>query len=266
LRRQSGLAFRLGRLEIKVLSNRADLVSGGDRARRSRAAEGADSTDLHVDVDGRDVSSAFKQGTGGRIVGSDYRSERRRKCRHGEARQGRRSTHDYQLPIGGPIFSGTQVQPWVCATPAAQMHQHRAGTNASGLSAAATDAQCNIPSEDHLLLSHDRAVLTAQRQQPVFQAIRSERPAACGCRRATNDQGVKVKFIVRVERGVMNRAIYDMAVLFDPGRRRQTQDWQHGTASSYGRSAAAAERHTSSSRPTARGRSTMRWPAVISSR
>ena len=32
----------------------------------------------------------------------------------------------------------------------------------------------------------------------------------------TNDQGVKVKYIVRVERGVMNRAIYDLAVLFDP--------------------------------------------------
>src|SRR4029450_3890227 len=41
--------------------------------------------------------------------------------------------------VGGPIFSGPQVQPWLCAEP-----------SASGLSTAATDAQCNIASEDHL--------------------------------------------------------------------------------------------------------------------
>ena len=31
-----------------------------------------------------------------------------------------------------------------------------------------------------------------------------------------------MKYIVRVERGVMNRAIYDLAVLFDPARHGRT--------------------------------------------
>jgi hypothetical protein len=56
-------------LEIKVLSNRADLVSGGDALVEVVVPKAATATDLQVDVDGRDVSSSFKQSAGGRVVG-----------------------------------------------------------------------------------------------------------------------------------------------------------------------------------------------------
>ena len=212
-----GSRFDSGGVEIKVLSNRADLVSGGDALVEVVLPKAATATDLHVDVDGRDVSNAFKQGTGGRIVGlitglKDGANVVTAKLGKGGARL---TITNY--PIGGPIFSGTQVQPWVCATPAAQDATSTApATNASGLSAAATDAQCNIPSEDHLLYRTTEQCSQRGGGTPCFKPYDPNAPLPADVAEVTNDQGVKVKFIVRVERGVMNRAIYDMAVLFDP--------------------------------------------------
>jgi hypothetical protein len=56
-------------LEIKVLSNRADLVSGGDALVEVVLPKSAAADGLRVDVDGRDISSSFKQGTDARVVG-----------------------------------------------------------------------------------------------------------------------------------------------------------------------------------------------------
>ena len=143
---------RLGAgVEIKVLSNRADLVSGGDALVEVVLPTGAAVEGLRVDVDGRDVSSSFKQRADGRVVGliSGLKDgDNVVTARNGRA--GARLTIT-NYPIGGPIFSGQQVQPWVCATPTAQPATDTSpATNASGLSTAATDAQCNVASEDRL--------------------------------------------------------------------------------------------------------------------
>ena len=55
-------------LEIKVLSNRADLVSGGDALVEIVLPNATTLIDLRVDVDGRDVSSSFKQRADQRFV------------------------------------------------------------------------------------------------------------------------------------------------------------------------------------------------------
>ncbi len=46
-------------MQIKTLSNRADLVSDGDVLVRIELPASANAASLKVDVDGRDVSSAF---------------------------------------------------------------------------------------------------------------------------------------------------------------------------------------------------------------
>ncbi|MGH8239805.1 MAG: DUF6351 family protein, partial [Steroidobacteraceae bacterium] len=172
---------------------------------------------LHVDVDGRDVSSAFKQRADSRVVGlvtglKDSANVVTAKL----GRSGARLTIT-NYPIGGPIFSGAQVQPWVCATPTAQEATSAASaTYASGLSTAATDAQCNIPSEDHLLYRTTEQCSQRSSGPPCFKPYDPNAAPPADLAETTNDQGVKLKYIVRVERGVMNRAIYDMAVLFDP--------------------------------------------------
>src|SRR5205085_8825879 len=53
---------------IKVLSNRADLVSGGDALVEVTLPAGSDPASLRVDVDGRDVTDAFAVRPNGRLM------------------------------------------------------------------------------------------------------------------------------------------------------------------------------------------------------
>ncbi len=204
-------------LEIKVLSNRADLVSGGDALLEVVLPKAANTDGLRVDVDGRDVSSAFRQRADQRVVGligglKDGANVVTARI----GRAGARLTITNH-PIGGPILSGPQVQPWVCATPNAQPATETSpATNASGLSTSAMDAQCNIASEDRLFYRTTEQCSQRSGGPPCFKPYDPDAAAPADVAETTNDQGVTTKYIVRVERGVMNRAIYDLAVLFDP--------------------------------------------------
>lgn len=203
-------------LEIKVLSNRADLVSGGDALVEIVLPKDATPEGLRIDVDGRDVTSAFRQR--GRVVG--LIAGLKDGANVVTARLGRAGARltITNHPISGPIFSGPQVQPWICATPTAQEATGTTpATNASGLSAAATDAQCNVASEDHLFYRTTEQCSQRSGGTPCFKPYDPNAAPPADLAETINDAGVKVKYVVRVERGVLNRAIYDLAVLFDPG-------------------------------------------------
>jgi hypothetical protein len=209
---------RSGKPTIKVVSNRADLVSGGDALVEIALPSGADPQRLHVDVDGRDVTSTFTARADSRIIG--LITGLKTGPNIVTARTGRTAARLTLTnhPIGGPIFSGPQVQPWICATPAAQPATATSpATNASGLSTAATDAQCNIASEQRLFYRTTEQCSQSPRsgEKPCFKPYDPQAVPA-DVAETTTDQGVTMKYIVRVERGVMNRSIYDVAVLFDP--------------------------------------------------
>jgi hypothetical protein len=48
-------------VEVKTLSGRADLVTGGDALMEVSVPAGVTPTDVRVDVDGRDVTGMFRQ-------------------------------------------------------------------------------------------------------------------------------------------------------------------------------------------------------------
>src|SRR4051812_22127513 len=56
-------------LEIRTLSNRADLISGGDALVEVGLPSGVDPAEVRVSVDGRDVTSAFAVRPGGSFGG-----------------------------------------------------------------------------------------------------------------------------------------------------------------------------------------------------
>src|SRR3954466_5822295 len=58
-----------GTLEIKALSNRADMVSGGDVLVEIVVPDGAPDTGLHVALGSDDVTSWFSRGSDGRTLG-----------------------------------------------------------------------------------------------------------------------------------------------------------------------------------------------------
>jgi hypothetical protein len=191
-----------GVLRLDVLSSRADLVSAGDALVEVVLPAGASATGLRVDVDGRDVSSAFTLRTAGsvedRVVGLVTGLRTGSNVLRARLADGRGAvlplTND---PRGGPLLSGPQLQPWECTT------------ESNGLGE--PDAQCNGQTTYRFVY---RNRVTGQ-----FTAYdpKSPPPAALVAT-TTTDEGKTVPYIVRVERGTLNRAIYDVAVLFDPAK------------------------------------------------
>src|SRR5712692_9566503 len=138
-----------GGLRIKTLSNRADLISGGDAYVEIVLPKRQSATALSVQLNGRDVRSAFAVRANGRVLGVvtglvDGRNVLIASVGKSQAARLIIMNH----PIGGPVIAGPQTQPFVCATPTPQSATLTSpATNASGLHTNAVDAQCNIRSE-----------------------------------------------------------------------------------------------------------------------
>jgi hypothetical protein len=129
-------------------------------------------------------------------------------------------------PRGGPVLLGSQTTPWICATPTPMAASGTTpASNASGLSTFATDAQCNIATEFKLFYHTTTAGCSTALPDPSPPAVPNPnncfKPYTPGTTpvdlaMTTTTDGLTVPYIVRVERGTMNRGIYDIAVLFDP--------------------------------------------------
>jgi hypothetical protein len=189
---------------IQVLSNRADLISGGDALVQVVAPAGTDVTTLKVDVDGVDVTSAFAVRADGRYLGlvSGLKTGKN-VLRVAEAGKTGAVIDITNSPKGGPIISGAQVGPWVCTTKVA------APTANDPDLGDPLDAQCNIAAPVYRYQYRTLAGAFA-----VYDP--ASPPAANLIATTTTDTGRTVPYIVRIERGVINRGKYDIATLADP--------------------------------------------------
>jgi hypothetical protein len=213
---------------IQTLNNRADLVSGGSALVQINLPAQADSAQLTVTLNNVDVTSAFSRQSDGRILG--LVGGLKTGSNTLSATASRNNFAGAQLvitnaPIGGPVLLSTQVTPWVCATPTAVAASgNTPGSNASGLSTAATDAQCNIATEYKLFYRTTTAGCSTALPDPSPPATAPAnacfKPYTAGSTPAdlattTTTDGKTVPYVVRVERGTVNRGIYDIAVLYD---------------------------------------------------
>ena len=136
---------------LQTLSNRADLVSGGAALVEVKLPEKAVASQLRVDVDGTDVTSAFSTVADGRTLGVVKGLKNGTNTVSVKSSNG--SFVGAQLvitnaPVGGPVILSAQPSPWICATPSpVAASGNTPASNASGLSTNATDAQCNIATE-----------------------------------------------------------------------------------------------------------------------
>lgn len=230
-------------LELKTVNNRADLISGGDALVEVVLPSGASASALKVDVDGRDVSSAFAARADGRVTGlvTGLASGNNVVSASTDGASPAKLTITNATRSGG-IYSGALISPFICATPTPTAASGSGATatpatNASGLSGA-PDAQCNIASEFKLYYrSTASTTCTFSLPDPTpsvpvnsTAAPAPSSPPANGCfkpydaaaavpadmKTTVTDAGKTVNYIVRVERGTMSRGIYDIAVLFDP--------------------------------------------------
>ena len=178
--------------EIKVLSNRADLISGGDALVEIVPAP---PTGTFIDVDGINVTGDFALRSNGRylglVSGLDVGANVITVTLPDST--GAELTIENH-PIEGPVFTGPHLQPWDCT--------------ASGFSTP-PDANCNVPPRVEYLY--------AATAGGAYQAYNLQSPPAVVAT-VVNDQGETVRDIVRRETGAINRGLYAFAVLSDPDR------------------------------------------------
>jgi hypothetical protein len=225
--------------EIVVLSNRADLISGGDALVEIKWPAGTNLAAATVSLNGASVKSAFAMRPNGRYMGVVTGMNTGNNvvlARHaGGAAQIVINNH----PIEGPVFSGgQQLAPWICATkavtpvtvvaPRDPTLSGTANTRASGLSSDPVDAACNTPTE-FLYYYQAKAkegtscTFTIAGANPCFQPYPvindpASRPADPDIANFTNDRGDTVKSLLRLEKGTINRAIYQVLAYYDPAQ------------------------------------------------
>lgn len=182
-------------MEIRVLSNRADLISGGDALVEIVLPAGFDAA--AVVLNDSDVSGSFAVRPGGRIVGLVSGLAEGTNTLTARLDDGRGASITItNHAIGGPVLSGEQIQPWLCTT----------GANGLG---DPVDAQCNAPTRYAFFYRSTNPMRTG------FLAYDPANPPS-DVAQTTTDRGATVPYIVRRERGAANRGIYDIAVLSDP--------------------------------------------------
>jgi uncharacterized tannase-like protein DUF6351 len=187
-----------GALQIHILSSRPDMVSGGDALVEVVAPSGMAPGDMTLMLNGKDVSSRLKpEGAPGHfrglVEGMGLGANMLQATLKSSSARAMLSVTNY--PISGPILSGPHLKPYQC------------DTEPSGLGPA-LDADCSAA----------RKVWYVYRaSNDTFKTLDNpigSRPADLVT--TTTNEGKTVPYIVRVEGGVINRAVYQAAILDDP--------------------------------------------------
>ena len=180
-----------GDASIRVLSQRADLVSGGDALVQVVPPARTRASAMRVFLGRREITSSFAVRPDGRLLGMVTGLRNGATVLSARNRRGRGARITIRNhPIGGPVIAGPQIEPWTCV-------------------AGALDAQCNrAPRYEFFYRSAAGGALRPYDPQNPPSDVAT----------TTTDQGRTVPFIVRQETGVLDRDEYRIAVLYEPGK------------------------------------------------
>jgi hypothetical protein len=200
------------RIEVKVLSAQPDMVSGGSALVQITGPQ--EMPKLSIWADGREVTNAFHvsprtQTLIGLVDGLAAGKNRL------EVKSGRKVLAQLEIinhGITGPIFSGPHQTPFICETESAGL-------------GAPLDADCSTKTEVTYIYKSTQPPTPAERSEkrppgapPTGFKVydpKGSRPADLA--EVTITENKKVPYIVRWERGTINRAIYEIAFLHEPG-------------------------------------------------
>jgi len=194
---QASQAAPAAGFRIVALSNRPDKVSGGNLLVRVEAPSG----EAVLLRNGEDVTAALRpEGdtlmglVEGLLPGANSLEVFRKGGAAPEA-----SLTVTNFPLTGPVFSGPQEQPYICQTESFKLPD-------GSLLGPPLDGQCSV-----------RTVVTyVYRSGAAWKPLPDRTALPADVAWTTTSTGVKAPFIVRVETGTVNRAIYQIAILHDP--------------------------------------------------
>jgi len=196
---------------IEVLSGRPDTIVGGDALVRVTVRKNVELSKMRIKLNGVDVSSAFVADGAARtltgLVGGMRLGETLLEVIDPRGNVQGKGRADAEIvlvnhPIEGPVFSGPHEQPFACAT---QQFNLPAGLGNLG---APLDANCSISRRV------DYIYRTSSNSFAAWPVGATAYPA--NMVHTTTTLGKTVPYIVRIETGTINRAIYQTTVLHDP--------------------------------------------------
>lgn len=180
-------------LRIVSLSQRADLITGGEALVRIVVPAAVRRSSLRITDGRRDVSAVFAPRRGGVFEGLVTGIPLGHSVLTAAAPDGsgaRLTITDHSR--NGPLFSGPRLEPWHC----------RPG---------ARDRECNHPT------TYAYRYASVDRPWKLVPYDPAHPPH--DVRRVHTDDGHVVPFIVRIETGTEDRDRYEIAVLYQPGHR-----------------------------------------------
>jgi hypothetical protein len=175
---------------IEVLSDRADLISGGEALVDVVLPPGTNPALVKVRLGSRNITNQFAmhQGRLGALVTGLAVGRNTLVVTLPNGASASQILVDHA--VGGPLFSGPQVQPWACQN-------------------GSKDPQCNAPAT--YALTYKSSVTGG------FQSYDPSKPPS-DVATTTTQNGVTVPFIVRSETGYMDRDQYEISVLYQPSK------------------------------------------------
>jgi len=197
------------KLEILTLSSRPELVSGGNALVQINVPKNVPLDSVIVTLNGKNVAGAFHSGNQpGSLLGLVEGLVLGKNSIVAKVQGGHYpGQHDANLelvnyPITGPIFSGPHEEPFICTT---NLFTLPDGT----FLGPALDADCSVTTRIHYMYRTTATPATFKELPPPYA-----HPADLAF--TTTNDGRTVPYIVRIETGTINRAIYQTAVLNDP--------------------------------------------------
>lgn len=181
---------------IDVVSSPAEFVSGGDARIEIHVPRGTDLSDLNVTVEEDDYTDAFSVLQDTVFTGVITNLKAGVSTVVAAAGDHRSALTLTNFPESGPMFSGPAQEPFLCATDA-----HRSNAMLGKI----TDASCSV----ERMVSY----VYKSTSSNAFETYDPLVPRPADLAQTTTLDGSTVDFIVRWERGTINRFIYSIAVL-----------------------------------------------------
>lgn len=201
---------------IQTLSTQPHLVTGGNVLVQIGVPRDAQPNRTRVELNGRDISASFRVDARARTLTGLVTRLKPGKNRI-EVSSGHKGRNVSKLtlvnhPATGPVFSGPHQKPFQCETAVFPLPV------IGGTLGPSLDDDCSVATRvDYVYMSTDGTL------KPL--ADPTTRPSDLAT--TTTANGRTVNFIVRIETGTINRAIYELAVLHDPVLDPQPSPWAH---------------------------------------
>ncbi len=192
--------------EIVVLSNRADLISGGDALVEVKWPARSKISHARVMVGDVDVTSAFTWRADGRYIGLVTGLQNGPSVLTAHVPGAKAQIVITNHPITGPVVSGPHIEPYEC----------RLAQN--GFDPAlypALDADCSVAT---MVKYYYRGSSCQAPATACFKPLTDPTaPRPADLLYTKTNTGVTVPYIVRLEAGTINRGVYRLAMLDNPG-------------------------------------------------